>query len=544
MWKFLVKQQKIEIMEREVIASEQIAFISLKFIFDGDWRKFHKVVQFTQCDETYNRVLGLDNTSCLLPAELHAGTVKMSIFGYDTETDKGIRATTVPVTLNIRPSGFVSDGKEEIPPTPDLYEQLLQRLEEKASSLQNGFDGKDGLSAYEIAIENGYNGTVPEWLDSLKGKKGDTGLRGEKGSDGHNGKSAYEIWLELGNSGTETDFLDSLKGNTGQNGISPSVSLTEQENGILMSITDAENTKTALIKHGNNENVDLTSYATKDEVGQQIQTVTEDINNKWNSNAGKVVTGKVYTVDDTQYTAGMSAEVFNNYESNIAIGSYSHAEGAGTIAKGSNSHAEGAGTKAEGPQSHSEGGGTKAIGPLSHAEGNMTVASGNFSHAEGFRTTAEDTGSHAEGQNTIARNGCSHSEGYETTAEGTHSHAEGYKTIASGYMAHAEGNQTTANGDFSHAEGQSTIAKGNHSHVIGKYNVEDTEGKFAFIIGNGSSDERRSNAFAIDWNGNIYVRNSVLYANLVDMSMHLSSLDNRVKSLEAKVSELEGGANV
>ena len=55
MLKFLVRQQKIEILEREIIASDQIAFVTLKFTFDGDWKNFHKVVQFTQCDETYNR---------------------------------------------------------------------------------------------------------------------------------------------------------------------------------------------------------------------------------------------------------------------------------------------------------------------------------------------------------------------------------------------------------------------------------------------------------------------------------------------------------
>lgn len=38
----------------------------------------------------------------------------------------------------------------------------------------NGADGKDGKSAYDIAVENGYVGTEQEWLDSLKGKQGDT----------------------------------------------------------------------------------------------------------------------------------------------------------------------------------------------------------------------------------------------------------------------------------------------------------------------------------------------------------------------------------
>ena len=138
MWKFLVKQQKIEVLEREVIADHQIDFVDLKFTFDGDWKKFHKVVQFSQCDETYSIVLGFDGT---------VGAVKMSIFGYDAESDTTVRATTVPVTLNIRESGFVGDDDTPIPPTPDLYTQLLQKI----ADIQAGVDGKDGLSAYELA---------------------------------------------------------------------------------------------------------------------------------------------------------------------------------------------------------------------------------------------------------------------------------------------------------------------------------------------------------------------------------------------------------
>ena len=189
MWKFLVKNQRIEAMEREVIASDQIAFVTLKFIFDGDWKIFHKVVQFTQCDETYNLVLGTDGTSCLLPAELHPGAVKMSVFGYDAENTDGLRATTVPVTLHIRPSGFVGDGTAPIPPTPDLYAQLLKKIEDATK-------GEDGKSAYELAVEEGFVGTLDEWLASLKG---DEGL------------SAYEVAVKNGFVGTEEEWLDSLK---------------------------------------------------------------------------------------------------------------------------------------------------------------------------------------------------------------------------------------------------------------------------------------------------------------------------------------------
>ena len=183
MMKFLVKQQKIEVLEREIIASDQIAFVLVKFMFDGAWKTLHKVVQFTQCEETYNLVLGTEGTTCLLPAELHPGAVKMSLFGYDEESDTTLRATTVPVTLHIRPSGFVADGDTPIPPTPDLYTQLLKKL----SEMQTGANGKDGRSAYEIATENGFVGTVAEWLESLKGKDGIDGKDGLPGKDGKDG---------------------------------------------------------------------------------------------------------------------------------------------------------------------------------------------------------------------------------------------------------------------------------------------------------------------------------------------------------------------
>ena len=213
MMKFLVKQQKIEALEQEVIASDQIAFVSVKFVFDGAWKTLHKVVQFTQCEETYNVVLGIDGTTCLLPAELHPGAVKMSLFGYDEESNTTVRATTVPVTLHIRPSGFVVDGDTPIPPTPDLYTQLLKKL----SEMQTGANGKDGRSAYEIAKENGFVGTVAEWLESLKGRDGIDGKDGLPGKDGKDGLPGKD-----GTNGKDgLPGKDGRDGRDGKDGVSP-----------------------------------------------------------------------------------------------------------------------------------------------------------------------------------------------------------------------------------------------------------------------------------------------------------------------------------
>ena len=198
----------------------------------------------------------------------------------------------------------------------------------------------------------------------------------------------------------------------------------------------------------------------------------------------------------------------------VASGIGSHAEGDNTIASGTNSHAEGQYTEASANNSHAEGYSTTANANHSHAEGNNTTASANNSHAEGYSTTASANNSHAEGNSTTAGGYGSHAEGNSTTASGSHSHAEGDNTIASGIGSHAEGDDTTASGIDSHAGGRGTIAQGYCQTVIGHYNIPQSSSPVvntdhAFIIGNGTDSNTRSNALTVDWSGNLELTGSL-----------------------------------
>ena len=117
--------------------------------------------------------------------------------------------------------------------------------------------GEDGLSAYQVAVDNGFTGSEYEWLESLKGQDGQDGqdgrsfdyesltpeqkeeIKGEKGdkgdpltwsdltqtqidelrgNDGNDGKSAYELAVQEGFQGTLEEYLESLHGQDGQDG--------------------------------------------------------------------------------------------------------------------------------------------------------------------------------------------------------------------------------------------------------------------------------------------------------------------------------------
>lgn len=60
--------------------------------------------------------------------------------------------------------------------------------EDGSAAASVGEDLPRGKSAYEIAKENGFNGTETEWLASLKGEPG---APGASGKDGENGKTPY-----------------------------------------------------------------------------------------------------------------------------------------------------------------------------------------------------------------------------------------------------------------------------------------------------------------------------------------------------------------
>lgn len=98
--------------------------------------------------------------------------------------------------------------------------------------------GVEGKSAYQVAKEEGFEGTKTEWLASLKGDKGDAGTKGDTGNDG---KSAYQLAVDGGFEGTEAEWLESLKA-TG----STVVSLTILANtwGATVTITDEHITAT------------------------------------------------------------------------------------------------------------------------------------------------------------------------------------------------------------------------------------------------------------------------------------------------------------
>lgn len=217
-----------------------------------------------------------------------------------------------------------------------------------------------------------------------------------------------------------------------------------------------------------------------------------------------------------------------------------HAEGINTIAQGQYSHAEGSGSQAYGLASHAEGTGSQSFGSDSHAEGNNTNALGDYSHAEGTGTQAKGDVSHAEGSSSRAEGYASHAEG-NSVAYGKYTHSEGYLTLCNRDYAHSEGNESRAEGVCSHAGGNYTITNNFAQRSIGSFNLVDVAPvptsfditKRAFVIGNGTDNDTRGDAFRVFFNGNVeadgtYTSPAADYAELFEWTDGNTDAEDRV----------------
>ena len=203
-------------------------------------------------------------------------------------------------------------------------------------------------------------------------------------------------------------------------------------------------------------------------------------------------------------------------------------------------------------ESHNTGGKYSIIvGSTNNTYGKNNCAIGesnstqkNNAVAFNYHCTAWE-GGFAQGVRTYSSGGYSHSEGCDTAARGHYAHAEGYSTyqahgvldlnsiptfidlledrlsttrpysLAFGKASHAEGKDTVAIHEYTHTEGIGTIAwqlsNNSPQHVEGKYNAVDKEGttNYLHIVGNGTSETNRSNAYTLDADGNAYYAGTI-----------------------------------
>lgn len=166
------------------------------------------------------------------PPKIVDGNWYIYDYAKDTYQDSGINAVGDAFTIvktyssvqameddynnpEVKTGQFVMIDTGNVQNEEDSRLYLKGDTEWKFISDLSGAQGIQGLSAYQVAVQHGFEGTEAEWLISLKGEKGETGPKGDKGDTGEKGATG-----ERGPQGLQGERgLQGDRGEKGEQGI-------------------------------------------------------------------------------------------------------------------------------------------------------------------------------------------------------------------------------------------------------------------------------------------------------------------------------------
>lgn len=210
-------------------------------------------------------------------------------------------------------------------------------------------------------------------------------------------------------------------------------------------------------------------------------------------------------------------------ESAVAMGADNKTYGDSAVAFGKNNTARGGGVSlgvdntASGSSSVAIGSGNKSYGDRSIALGiNNTVSQGgNYSFACGWNNTTQYNFTTAMGEKCTSAGRASVAMGVKNEAYGAGSVALGLRNIAKGY-------------------GQTVV--GYYNEILGSGDPMSKEDGAIFVVGNGTSDTARSNAFVVLNDGSAHVMTTIDAPSSVVTKGYM---DQRLTTIETTLSELE-----
>ena len=245
-----------------------------EFEFTGDEWTGAKTALFANGNKAKSQILDEKNT-CEVPWEFFdtdTGTIGLvSVFCGDLTTANS-------ASVYIAKSGYV-ESDASVPPTPDVYQQLIDTANETKEIAQSVRDDAD---AGKFRGEQGPMG--PTGARGEKGERGETGpqgpigqtgpqgAKGEKGEVGKTGESAYQTAVKLGFKGTEQEWIESLKYDHSEEFANLAEEVRNTANGIVADRQQIQKNAVDIESLGNNKADAIVSTAS----GEQIVLTDSD----------------------------------------------------------------------------------------------------------------------------------------------------------------------------------------------------------------------------------------------------------------------------
>ena len=467
-----VNNQTVELFYDDVV-SDSVRYLKIGFEFSNDWQGYAKTAIFHNENENITitvlllegEPLYLGSNICLVPHEV----IKSPDFTVSVVGIKGESILTADAKkVLVQKSGYRS-GETPSEPTQSEYERIAALVSSAVDIAQSVRDDADSGAFNGDKGDKGdrgdkgdkgdpftYSDFTPEQLAGLKGPKGDAGPQGIQGETGPKGDKG-----DKGNPGDASAL--NIENGEGDYSLQQKTSTNDEpyeQPKALGKWSTAEG-------RGNNFEV----YA----ISRSGDTIRVE-----GQNAYKIKPNAILWITDINGNGAWYCVTATDGETRPALTldclSRIIRNGDGEIIR------------------------THYVSDI-----DMSVP------VKVYMGAAASSGTHTEG---CFNNGVwLHSDTELNEENVSRQHAEGTRNLVTGFAGHGEGGENLVNGNYAHAQNRGNEANGNNSDVagyhnkanysnqsvVGKYN-DNKEGNL-FEVGNGTSENNRSNAFEVDSSG-------------------------------------------
>lgn len=206
--KFNVNKQTMTRTDAEKVVSNSINIHQCHFTLSAEWNDKEVTAIFIK--GTDKVVVMLDeNNNCFIPTQFlkasYPVSLKVGVFGVNGNEVITSTLADIAVGVGSPTSGDLPEVKY------NLYEQIMQKIDQVKKGEVEPELILSAVNDYltEHPFDDVIVSMIAEYVTSHVAE-----LKGEDGVNGINGKSAYQIAVDNGFSGTETEWIESLKGDT------------------------------------------------------------------------------------------------------------------------------------------------------------------------------------------------------------------------------------------------------------------------------------------------------------------------------------------
>lgn len=167
MLKLNIFNQRLSYFADSEVVADSKGYLAFTLETSEDWANYvGKTVQFTRDGKTYSVTNIMDNVEYAVPWEVLVGAGTMYVNAFAV-ANGGKRATTNQIAVEITASGLNEDDLKPTDPTPDIFQQYVEQVQENADkafeSAQNAATSEQNALKYKNQTQQ-----IKQEVDQIK----------------------------------------------------------------------------------------------------------------------------------------------------------------------------------------------------------------------------------------------------------------------------------------------------------------------------------------------------------------------------------------